>query len=227
MRERIFRPVRWFRSSDRELVNDWCDTSPESFRREQGPSRPLNAAVSKRGLQARASFRLKMQWHGVQWPDNGRTERIHSRRRSEPPSYRVVLDIHDTVDELLFRHDLRLVEAAHPHVQLTFQPKRKAALDKLHGLFKRNFWSGRDQGMKVFWHDDECVQEESSLVAIFEDGSLKELRVGRHLKKAAALRRYCGHEVGARFLRCQSHMRSISERPAAKAGSIASLLSGA
>lgn len=176
---------------------------------------------------AGASFRLKMQRYGVQGPAHGRAEEIHSRRRSEPPPYRVVLDIQDTVNELLLRHDLRLVEAAHPHVQLTFQPKRKAALDKLHGLFKRNFWSGRDQGMKVFWHDDECVQEESSLAAIFEDGSLKELRVGRHLKKAAALRRYSGHEVGAGFLRCQSHMRSISERPAAKAASIANLRSGA
>jgi len=95
-----------------------------------------------------------------------------------------------------------------------------------HGvLFKRNLWSRRDQGMKVFWHEDEWVQKESSLAAIFEDGSMKEFRVGRDLEKAAALRR--GHEAGARFLRRRSHLRSIDERPAAKAASIANLHSGA
>ena len=79
----------------------------------------------------------------------------------------------------------------------------------------------------MFWHEDECVQKESSLAAIFEDGSLKELRVGRDLEKAAALRRDCGHEAGTRFLRSQSHLRSVDERPAAKAVSIANLNSGA
>jgi hypothetical protein len=37
--------------------------------------------------------------------------------------------------------------------------------------------------MKVLWHEDECVQKESSLAAIFEDGSLKEFRVGRDLER--------------------------------------------
>jgi len=59
----------------------------------------------------------------------------------------------------------------------------------------------------MFRHDDECVQEESSLAAVFEDGLLKEFRVGRHLKKASALRRYRGHEVGTSFLRRQSHLK--------------------
>ena len=79
----------------------------------------------------------------------------------------------------------------------------------------------------MFRHDDECVQEKSSLAAVFEDGSLKELRVGRPLKKASALRRYSGHEVGTSFLRRQSHPRSINERPAAKAADFAILRSGA
>ena len=81
--------------------------------------------------------------------------------------------------------------------------------------------------MKMLRHDDECVQEESSLAAIFEDSSLKEFRVGRHLKKAAALRRYCGHEVGTSFLRRQSHLGMINERPVAKATHSAILRSGA
>ena len=80
--------------------------------------------------------------------------------------------------------------------------------------------------MKVFRHDDECVQEESSLAAVFEDGSLKELSVGRHLKKTATLRRYCGHEVGTSFLRCQSHLSSINEMPMAKAIPIAEGIQG-
>ena len=81
--------------------------------------------------------------------------------------------------------------------------------------------------MKMFRHDDESVQEEPFLAAIFEDGSLKELRVCRYLKKSAPLRRYCGHEIGTSFLRRQSHMRSINEWPAAKADYIAILRSGA
>jgi hypothetical protein len=167
-----------------------------------------------------------MQRHGVQWPGNGRAEGIHSRGRNQPSPDRIVLDIRDTTNVFLFRHDLRFVEAAHPHVQLAFQSERKAALDELHGLFKRNLWSGRDQGMEVFWPEDKCVQKKSSLAATFEDGSLKELCVGRDLEKAAALRRHCGHEVGTRFLRCQSHLRSIDERPAAKAGSMQTSIQG-
>jgi hypothetical protein len=66
---------------------------------------------------------------------------------------------------------------------LALQSKRKAALDKLHGLLKRNLWSGRDQGLNVFWHEDECVQKESALAAVFKDGLLKELRVGRDLER--------------------------------------------
>jgi len=131
------------------------------------------------------------------------------------------------MNEPLLRHDLRLVKAARPHVELAPQAKRKTALDKLHSLFKRNCGGGSDQGMKMLRHDDECVQEESSLAAIFEDSSLKEFRVGRHLKKAAALRRYCGHEVGTSFLRRQSHLGIINERPVAKATRIAKLRSGA
>ena len=56
------------------------------------------------------------------------------------------------------------------------------------------------------------MQKESSLAAIFEDGWLKELRVGRDLEEAAALRRHGGDEVGARLLRRQSHLRSIEEK---------------
>jgi hypothetical protein len=41
------------------------------------------------------------------------------------------------------------------------------------------------------------------------------------------LRRHCGHKVGASFLRCQLHQRSITERPAAKAAYIAKQRSGA
>ena len=62
---------------------------------------------------------------------------------------------------------------------------------------------------------------------MFEDGSLKQLRVVRYLKQAAALCRYYGDEVGSSFLRCESHLKSISERPAAKAALIANLSSGA
>ncbi len=131
---------------------------------------------------------------------------IQPGHEASPPD-RIVLDIRDTTNVLFFRDDLRLIEDCASTLLSALQSKRKATLDELDGFFKRNLWSGRDQGMKVFRHQDECVQKESSLAAIFEDGSLKELRVGRDLKNAAALRRYRGHEVGTRFLRCQSHVR--------------------
>jgi hypothetical protein len=66
-------------------------------------------------------------------------------------------------------------------------------------------------------HDDKCVQKESSLAAIFENGSLKEFSRGRALKQAAALSRYSGYEVRSSFLWREQHLRSINERPVAKA----------
>ena len=108
------------------------------------------------------------------------------RRRGESSANRILLDVLQTVHELFFGHDLALVEAAHPDIRLALQDihlaleaERETAFDKLHGLFKRNFWSRGDQDMKMFRHDDECVQEESSLAAVFEDDPLQEFRVGR------------------------------------------------
>src|SRR5579862_9651995 len=86
-----------------------------------GAFRPLESSSPNGGLQARAPFRLKMPRHGIEWPNNGRAEGIHPWGRRQPPPDRVVLDIRDPTDELLLRHDLGLVEAAHPYVQLAFQ----------------------------------------------------------------------------------------------------------
>jgi hypothetical protein len=52
----------------------------------------------------------------------------------------------------------------------------------------------------MFRHDDERVREKFSRAAIVEDGLLKEFRVGRHLKQAAALCRYRGQQKGYEFL---------------------------
>ena len=129
--------------------------------------------------------------------------------------------------ELLFAHDLALVEAAHPHIQLALQTEGEAALDELHGFFQRNIGGGRNQSVEMVGHDDECVQEESSLAAIVEDGSLKQFRCGRDLKETAALRSYGGDKIRTSFLWREPHLGSINERPAAKATLLRSLHSGA
>jgi len=76
-------------------------------------------------------------------------------------------------------------------------------------------------------HDDESVQEEFLLTAIVEDGSLKQFRRGRDLKKAATLRGHGCDEIRPGFLWRKPHLSSINERPVAKANFIASLNSGA
>jgi hypothetical protein len=76
-------------------------------------------------------------------------------------------------------------------------------------------------------HDDEGVQEEFSLAAVVEDGSLQQFRCGRDLKKAAAFGRHSGNHVGSSFLRREVHLSNIDERPAAKATFLCSQLSGA
>ena len=122
--------------------------------------------------------------------------------------------------ELLLRHDLALIEAAHPNIELALQAEGEAALDELHGFFKRNVRSRRNQSVEMVGHDDECVQEKSSLAAIVEDGLLKQFRSGRDLKKSAALRGHSGDQIRSSFLWRESHCSSIYERPVAKAAVI-------
>ena len=76
-------------------------------------------------------------------------------------------------------------------------------------------------------HDDEGVQEEFSLAAVVEDGSLQQFHRGRDLKKAAAFGRHSGNHVSSSFLRCEVHLSNIDERPVAKATILCSQLSGA
>jgi len=76
-------------------------------------------------------------------------------------------------------------------------------------------------------HDDERVQKEPSLAVIVENGSFKQFRRGRDLKKAAALRRNSGDEIRPSFLGREPHFGSINEVPVAKANFIEGLLPGA
>ena len=139
------------------------------------------------------------------------------RRRSKSPANGVLLDIPNTVLEFLLVHDLALVETACPHIQLALQAKGEASLDELHGLLERNIRSGCNESVEMVRHDDKCVQKESSLAAIFEDGSLKEFSRGCDLKQAAALGRHSGNEIRSSFLWREPHLASINERPMAKA----------
>ena len=68
----------------------------------------------------------------------------------------------------------------------------------------------------MIWHDDVRMQEELPLIAIVEEGLLKQLPCGRDLKKAAALSRHCRNQVRAGFLRREPHASSINQRPRPK-----------
>jgi hypothetical protein len=139
------------------------------------------------------------------------------RRRDESPANRISFDIRHALNELFFRHDLALIEAAHPHAQLAFQAKGEAALDELHGLFKRNVWSWRNQNVEMVGHDDKGMQQESTLTAVIEDGLLQQFRGGGHLEDAAALCRHSGYEIRASFLWRGPHLGRVNERPVAEA----------
>ncbi len=169
------------------------------------------------GPPAACLVALHVERHWVQQSTGSRTEAIRLRRRNKVSPYWVLLDIPRTTHELLFRRDLALIEAAHPHIKLALQAEGETALDKLYGLFKRHIRSGRNQCVEMVRHDDERVQEEFALIVIVKDGMLKQFRRGRDLKKAAALRRHSGNQIRPGFLGSQPHLSSIYERPVAKA----------
>ena len=50
--------------------------------------------------------------------------------------------------------------------------------------------------MEVIWHNNESVQQESSLVSVFEYGVHEEFRVDCSQKQGAPLKRYGGDGVG-------------------------------
>jgi hypothetical protein len=115
-----------------------------------GGSRGLQApgySGSKEGLQARVLFLaagsvLQMKRHGVQRSTRCRTEGMSLRRRYQSPANRVPFDIRDTLNELLLRHDLALVEAARPHIQLTFQTEGEASLYELRAFSSETSGAG-------------------------------------------------------------------------------------
>ena len=100
---------------------------------------------------------------------------------------------------------------------LLFRRKEKPPLMNCMAFSSETSGAGVMQSVEMVGHDDECMQEESSLAAIVEDGSLKQFRRGRDLKEAAALRGHGGNEIRPGFLWRESHRGSINERPAAKA----------
>jgi len=193
-----------------------------------GAFRPLDTAAQFGPLgPGFARLSLHVERHGIQRAMGGGAEGIRIRRLRKPPANGVLLDIAHTAYELLFAHDLALVEAAHPHVELALQAEGESALDELHRFFKRNIRSRRDQRVEMVGHDDEGVQEKSPLTAIVEDGLFKQFRRGRDLEKAAALRRDSGDQIRSSFLWGQAHVSRINERPVAKAIFISDLSSGA
>jgi hypothetical protein len=118
------------------------------------------------------------------------------------------------------------VGAAFPHVELTFEAEGEATVDKLHGFFKRDVRSGRDQRMKMIGHQNEGMQEELPLFTVVEDGFLQQFGRGRDLEEAVALRGHGGHEVGSGFLGRHPHLDRIDEVPVAKATVVASGIQG-
>jgi len=130
-----------------------------------GAFRPLDqaaqwAAAFRPGLHCLvAGLALQVEGHGIQRGASGRTEGVGLRRRSKSSANGVLFNVPYTVHELLFAHDLALVEAAHPHLGLALQAERETSFDELHRLFKRHVGGGRDQSVEMVRHDDECVQK--------------------------------------------------------------------
>ncbi len=80
--------------------------------------------------------------------------------------------------------------------------------------------------MKMIGHDDECMQQETALIAVVEKCRLQQFSISRDLKKPPPARGYTGHEVRADFLRSKVHGGSVLQRPAAKAVTLNTALRG-
>ena len=166
----------------------------------------------------------QMARHRIQPITGRRTEFEILWPQSQSSPNGILVDISRAACEFLCAHHLGFVEASHPHIQFALQTEGEASLDELHGLFEGNLRSGCNQRVEMVRHNYERVQKEPSLVVIVENSLLKQCCVGCDLKEPTALRGYSSDEVRASFLRSESHMGSILERPAAKAGLIPRML---
>lgn len=166
-----------------------------------------------------------MSRHRIQRVPACRTECEILRSGSQSSPNGIFVNISRAACEFLCAHHLALVEASRPYIQFAFQAEGEATLDEQHGLFEGSVWSGCDQRVEMVRHNYERVQKEPSLAAIVEDSLLKQCCVGSDLKKPTALRGYSSDEVRASFLRSESHVGSILQRPAAKACRIPRMLS--
>ena len=151
-----------------------------------------------------------MRGHGVGVGPGRGGVRIFFGLEDKAAADGIGFDVAEAGVELVRGEDLALVKAAHPDVELAFEPKGEASLDVLHGFLERDIERGGEDGVEVVGHDDEGVQEESVLGVVVEDGGLQEFGVGSDLEETAALRGYGGDEVRAGFLRGETHVGRLA-----------------
>jgi hypothetical protein len=111
-----------------------------------------------------------------------------------------------------------LFEASFPYVEGAFELEGKSSLDELHGFFKRDVFSGRQEQVDVVGHDDVCVEFEAALLTIVLKSAQEKFGVAFGLEDAAAIGGDGGCEEGSDFLWGQRHRLSVKEKkPGAKA----------
>lgn len=157
-----------------------------------------------------------MQRHGVRFrPRCGRV-RIISWSSGESAANGILFNVANSASKLVCGENLTFVETTHPHFTLTFKTEGKATFDVLHRFFKRNVRNGRDDGVEMVRHNNEGVEEESSLTVVVENGVLQQFGIGGDLKDSAPLSCDSSDEIHPRFLWCEAHSGSINEEPRLK-----------
>ena len=78
----------------------------------------------------------------------------------------ILFDVMQVLNVVLFVLDAVFFEASFPNVEWTFELEREASLDVLHGLFKRDFFGGREEQVDVVGHDDVGVELEAVFLAV-------------------------------------------------------------
>jgi hypothetical protein len=107
--------------------------------------------------------------------------------------------------------DAMLFEASFPYFEGAFEMEGKSSLDELHGLFKRDVFSGRQEQVDVVGHDDVRVEFETALLTIVLKNAEEKFGVAFGLEEAAAIGGDGGREEGSDFLRGQRHRLSVME----------------
>jgi hypothetical protein len=124
--------------------------------------------------------------------------RVDKRVIYQPSATRVSGHVFNLIAKVLRIADSMLVEASLPHLSSELFPNRKGkpAFDALHAPLHGLTTSRRQHDMKMFWHDNKGMQQESSLVPVGEHSGYQKFRVRGSAKKRPSLKGNGGDGVG-------------------------------